>query len=92
MHTFICLLAYLLCRLIERESRAVGYQGSLSNLLDLLGTVRVAMIVRPSGTRGGRLSCTWVMEESDPEAWRLFRHLVPDKTPFVYTHTMPRTP
>ena len=71
VHTFICLLAYLLCRLIARECRAMGYHGSLSHVLDLLGTVRLALIVRPSGTRGGRPCCTWVLEDSDPEAWRL---------------------
>ena len=30
VHTFVCLLAFLLCRLIERESRAAGYPGTLS--------------------------------------------------------------
>lgn len=92
VHTFICLLAYLLCRLIERECRAIGYHGSLSHLLDLLGTVRLALIVRPSGTRGGRPRCTWVLEDSDPEAWRLYRHVVPPKPPFVYTSTAAAPP
>jgi transposase len=85
VHTFICLLAYLLCRLIERECRAIGYKGSLSNLLDLLSTIRLAMIVQPSGTHGGRPRCTWVLEESEAEAKRLFQHLVPSQPPFVYT-------
>lgn len=91
-HTFICLLAYLLCRLMERECRAIGYHGSLSHLLALLGTVRLALIVRPSGTRGGRPRCTWVLEDSDPEAWRLYSHLVPPKPPFVYTSTAAASP
>jgi hypothetical protein len=85
VHTFICLLAYLLCRLIERECRAIGYEGGLSHLLDLLSTVRLAMIVQPSGTHGGRPRCTWVLEESEAEANRLFQHLVPSQPPFVYT-------
>ena len=71
VHTFLCLLAYRLCRLIERECRTIGSLGSLSHVLDLLGTVRLALIVRPSGTRGGRPRCTWVLEDGDPEAWRL---------------------
>ena len=91
VHTFICLLAYLLCRLIERDCCAIGYQGSLSNLLELLGTIRLAMIVQPSGTRGGRPRCTWVLEESESEASRLFQHLVPSKPPFVYTSMIDAT-
>lgn len=92
VHTFICLLAYLLCRLMECECRAIGYHGSLSHLLDLLGTVRLALIVRPSGTRGGRPRCAWVLEDSEPEAWRLYSHLVPSKPPFVYTSTASASP
>lgn len=87
VHTFICLLAYLLGCLIERECRAIGYHGNLSQLLDRLGTVRLALRVRPSGMRGGRPRCTWVLEDSEPEAWRLYSHLVPPKPPFVYTST-----
>jgi transposase len=90
VHTFICLLAYLLCRLIERECRTLGYQDSLSHLLELLGRIRLALLVQPSGTRGGRPRCTWVLEESEPEARRLFHHLVPQQPPFVYT-SMART-
>ena len=88
VHTFICLLAYLLCRLIERECRTIGYQGSLSHLLELLGSIRLALLVQPSGARGGHPRCTWVLEESEPEATRLFHHLVPQQPPFVYTSTL----
>ena len=82
-HTFLCLLAYPLCRLIERECRAIGYQGSLSPRLELLGSIRLALLVEPSDTRGGRPRCTWVLEESPAEAQRLVTHLVPAKAPFV---------
>ncbi len=92
VHTFVCLLAFLLCRLIERESRAAGYSGNLSHLLDLLGTIRLAMIVQPSGTQGGRPRCAWVLEESEPEARRLYHHLVPHRPPFVYTSSTSRSP
>ena len=40
VQTFIGLLALLLGRLVERECRSAGYQGSLSSLLDLLRTIR----------------------------------------------------
>jgi transposase len=85
VHTFLCLLALLLCRLVERESRTLGYQGSLSNLLDLLSTIRLALILWPADTPKGRPRCAWVLEDSSAEAWNLYKHLVPPIPPFVYT-------
>ena len=85
VHTFLCLLGFLLGRVVEREARTLGHTEGLSGLLDLLGTVRLAMVLTPSGKRGGRPRCTWQLEQADPEALRLLRHLVPDKAPFVYT-------
>ncbi|MBN1611962.1 MAG: IS1634 family transposase [Polyangiaceae bacterium] len=85
VHTFCCLLALLLGRVIEREARGLGYCEGLSGLLDLLGTVRLAMVLRSSGKRGGRPRCEWKLEESTPEALQLFKHLVPNEPPFVYT-------
>ncbi len=49
VHTFICLLGLLLARIVEWESRKLGRTECLSGLLDLLGSVRLAMILRPSG-------------------------------------------
>ena len=85
VHTFCCLLALLLGRIIELDARRLGYREGLSGLLDLLGTIRLAMVLRSSGTKGGRPRCKWTLEEADPDALRLFRHLVPSKPPFVYT-------
>ena len=86
VHTFACLLGFLLGRVVEYEARALGgYTQGLSGLLDLLGTVRLAMVMTPSGKQGGPPRCTWQLEQADPEALRLLRHLVPSKAPFVYT-------
>ena len=85
VHTFCCLLALLLGRIIALDARRLGYREGLSGLLDLLGTIRLAMVLRSSGTKGGRPRCKWTLEEADPDALRLFRHLVPSKPPFVYT-------
>lgn len=71
VHTLRCLLAYRLCRLMEPECRTMGSLGSLSHVVERLGTVRLALLVRPAGTRGGRPRGTWVLEDSAPEAWRL---------------------
>jgi hypothetical protein len=83
VHTFLCLLALLLCRLVERESRAVGSQGCLSSLLDVLGSIRLAMVLWPAETPRGHPRCAWVLEDSDPEAWHIYQRLVPPVPPCV---------
>lgn len=85
VHTFLCLLGLLLARVIEYQARRLGYRQGLSGLLELLGTIRLAMVLRPALTQGKRPRCTWQLEQTDPDAWRLFCHLVPHKPPFVYT-------
>ena len=85
VHTFCCLLALLLGRLVEFKARQLHYSQGLSGLLDLLATVRLAMLLKPAGARGGRPRCEWTLEQTDPETLRLFRHLVPARPPFVYT-------
>jgi len=85
VHTFICLVALLLCRLVERECRGAGYQGSLSSLLDLLSTIRLALVLWPADTPKGHPRCTWLLEDCAPEAWQLYQRLVPPVPPFGYT-------
>jgi transposase len=85
VHAFCCLLALLLGRIIEFQARQLHYTQGLSGLLDLLATVRLAMVLKPSGNKGGRPRCEWTLEQTEPQAMRLFRHLVPPQPPFVYT-------
>lgn len=85
VHAFICMLALLLARMIEREARKLGHRESLSALLDLLATLRLAMVLRPSGKAGGRPRTEWQLEVADHAVVRLFRALVPNQRPFVYT-------
>ena len=85
VHTFCCLLALLLGRVVEFQARQLNYTEGLSGLLDLLGTVRLAMVLKPAGKDGGRPRCAWTLERSTPEAMHLLRHLVPAQPPFVYT-------
>jgi hypothetical protein len=85
VHTFVCLVALLLSRLVERESRQAGFQGSLSGLFDLLAAIRLAMILQPSAKKGGRPRCQWGLEECEAPALYLFQQVVPQKPPFVYT-------
>lgn len=44
VHTFVCLVALLLSKLIERQARQSQFQGSLSGLLDMLGSIRLGRI------------------------------------------------
>lgn len=85
VHAFICLLALLLARIVEHQARDLGSQEGLSGILERLGTLRLAMILRPSGKKGGRPRADWQLEAADPGLSHLFRALVPDKPPFVYT-------
>lgn len=84
VHTFLCLLALLLARVVEREARQQGRTEGLSGLLELLATVRLLLVLRPSG-KGGRPRAQWQLEDGAEEATALFRQIVPDKPPFVYT-------
>ena len=85
VHAFICLLALMLARVVERQARALGYRQGLSGILDLLGSVRLAMVLSVSGPQGGRPRTTWQLEEMCPEARALFEACVPARPPFVYT-------
>jgi len=85
VHTFICLLALLLARIVEREARRRQRTEGLSGLLDLLATVRLAMVLQAPGNKGGRPRTQWQLETGNHDATNFFRQIVPDKPPFVYT-------
>ena len=85
VYTFICLLGFMLSQLTYREASNAGWRGELSSLLDALGSIRLAMVLRHSPKRGGRPRCEWRLEETEPDILELFRKLVPANEPFVYT-------
>jgi len=85
VHTFICLLALLLARVVERQARQLQRTEGLSGLLDLLGAVRLAMVLQPSGKKGGRPRSEWQLETGNQDATDFFRQIVPNRPPFVYT-------
>ena len=89
VHAFICLLALLLARLVEHQARGLGHREGLSALLELLGSIRLALMLHPSGKKGGRPRADWQLEVVDQDTADLFRALVPDKPPFVYTDGHP---
>jgi len=85
VHAFICLLGLLLARTLERSAPEHLRHDSLPSLLDALARVRLAMVLRPSGAKGGRPLAEWQLETVDDETAELFRAVVPDRQPFVYT-------
>lgn len=85
VHAFICLLALLLTRAVEREAPKPQRPKSLPALLETLANVRLTMVLRSSGKKGGRPRAEWQLEDSDDDAAQLFRAVVPNRPPFVYT-------
>ena len=92
VHAFICLVALLLGRVIEQQARKQGRTQSLSRVMDELDTIRLAMILTPSGKRAGRPRCQWMLEQTEPKTMALFTSLVPDSPPFVYTQALTPSP
>ena len=76
----------VLARTVEREARQQQHcPTSLSTLLETLANVRLAMVLQPSGKKGGRPRAEWQLEDSDDDTTQLFRAVVPNRPPFVYT-------
>jgi transposase len=92
VHAFICLLALMMGRLIERTARTLGRKESLSTLMDELQTIRLAMVLTKSGTKAGRPRAEWMLEKTEPKALQLFQALVPHAPPFVYTQSSAASP
>ena len=68
VHVFICLLAYLLARLLHLHARrATGYENSMERLLEDLEQVRRARVARRSETGKGRWRVTSQLEQCSPE-------------------------
>jgi len=86
VHISICLIALMLSRLLHKIARDKHqYSGGVDTLLDDLGTVRLALLMRTPARKGARPQCTWMLEERDNAIVDFFKVLVPNKEPFVYT-------
>jgi transposase len=85
VHTFLCLVAFLLARLVELEARKEGWREGLDALMDQLANIRLVMVLQAVGPKGGRPRCHWQLEEADAEIKNIFDKLVPHQAPFMYT-------
>lgn len=86
VHVSICLIGLMLSRLLHKIAREqYEYLGDVDTLLDDLGTVRLALLMRLPANGKGRPHCTWMLEERDDSTTDLFKAFVPNEEPFVYT-------
>ena len=75
VHSFCCVMGYLLGALLRRHARRMGYTRGMSSLLEMLQGVRMVLRTEQSG-RPGRPKVHWQREETDVEALRLYESLV----------------
>ncbi|MHC4067385.1 MAG: IS1634 family transposase [Planctomycetota bacterium] len=75
VHSFCCVLGYLLGALLRRHARRMGYPQGMAGLLEILNGVRMVLRTARSG-RAGRPKVHWQREETDPDALRLYQSLV----------------
>jgi transposase len=75
VHSFCCVVGYLLAALVRRHARRMGYEQGMAALLAMLNGVRMVLRTECSG-RPGRPRAHWQLEETDPDALRLYRSLV----------------
>jgi transposase len=75
VHSFCCVVGYLLAALVRRHARQMGYTEGLNALLERLTELRIVLRseIRP---RAGRRRIAWQLEESDAAATKLYRSLV----------------
>ena len=75
VHFFICVLGYLLARLIWKEAKKkIAFHGSMNTLLDTLNNVRLATILEKS-TTPGPVKAVYKLEEMDSQQNELLKAL-----------------
>lgn len=74
VHTFCCVLAYLLAKLLQCKARQIGYRGSLAALLDQLSTIRQVTVME-ARQGSGRPRVTTQLESLEPPTQTLARAL-----------------
>ena len=75
VHSFCCVLGYLLAALVRRAARAMGYDEGLHRLLEMLSSIRVVLRTESTGRRG-KPRIRWQQEQADEPARQLYRSLV----------------
>ncbi|MHC4181082.1 MAG: IS1634 family transposase [Planctomycetota bacterium] len=78
VHSFCCVVGYLLGALVRRHARSLGYTEGLSRLLEMLNGVRMVLRTEQTG-RAGRPRVHWQREETDAAALALYKSLAAPK-------------
>jgi len=74
IHSFCCVVGYLLAGLVRRHARKLGYREGLARLLEMLSAIRAVLCTERRRGRG-RPRVRWQLEEADEPAQRLYRSL-----------------
>ena len=75
VHSFCCVVGYLLAALIRRHARQMGYTEGLNALLKMLTELRI-VLRSEIRRRVGRRRIYWQLEETDPAVMKLYQSLV----------------
>jgi len=75
VHSFCCVVGYLLAALIRRHARQMGYTEGLNALLEKLTELRIVLRSEVRN-RIGRRRIHWQLEQSDAAAMKLYQSLV----------------
>jgi hypothetical protein len=78
VHSLCCVIGYLLAALVRRRARQLGYAQGINALVAMLNDIRMALRKEKRG-RPGRPRTTWQLEETEPDAMRLYQQLVHPK-------------
>jgi len=75
VHSFCCVIGYLLAALVRRHARQMGYTEGLNSLLEMLNELRIVLRSEVRLRVGKRRIC-WQLEETDAAAMKLYQSLV----------------
>lgn len=75
VHSFCCVVGYLLAALIRRDARQLGYTEGLNALLEELTELRIVLRSEVR-SRVGRRRIHWQLEKTDAAAMKLYQSLV----------------
>ena len=75
VHSFCCVVGYLLAALIRRHARQLGYTEGLNALLEELTELRIVLRSEVR-SRVGRRRIHWQLEKTDAAAMKLYQSLV----------------
>jgi transposase len=65
VHALTCILALLLVRIAHKRARAAGFTSGAERMMELLTSVRTAMVLYPKSTKPHRILCSLSKEQAE---------------------------